>query len=746
MLQPNKNKSTWQTDKQWLENWYNSRKLPDSKLNADYQAEKNLYKGAVNNLTAPNFFDQLDSDGSLGGYDSKTGNINLLKGSPQGVYTHEGTHKINIPLKDTQSSNNAFGIIGDNILPQDNVNNQWVKDNYDELSNYQEVIGRLNPYRQKYNLKPDQVITPELIKSNRELYNNDSNQFEDNTDQLYKLFDDEGLSNVLNSVVLNDDKSDTQVAKFGGKIKNMKKNNKIPKYAFGNAIENPATALYQNQIALAKAKQAGDNNGWAKGFQIFGNLAQQVGGSMMNSKGASTTTLSGEAPATEGFGGGINSFMSNNQGNVQSGLGMMGAFSQFLAMGGTVPGMPVEVEGNEVGETPDGTLLDFQGPSHENGGMKGLLPEGTEIYSDRIKVDGITMADRKKKREKRSVRLEDLFETNSTDGLIKNALNRTKVTNEIEETNDNKIQEVVKNLLDKDGVQKYAYGDTVGPDFPRPAPGGEFEYPSMFNMFNGMVGNAVLPTSEELGFNYGQPTSNPFLTGQSPVTAPNTNAVPGAKTNAFSNLFSGITAGDAVGLAGNLVSTFGPMKNTQANRAGDTPNINAFENFGQNGLQTLDQSKQYINQIREQQLKDLALARTSSVRRNNNSARGINTQRALNLATDAQINNAEEQTYNSFAESMLGILSQQAGMQNQIDGTVMQGEQARDLADRQDRDNYFSQLGVDIANKGYGLQETGKDLNQLKENKVTMNLINQLSAYGITVDEKGNLSSKNKKK
>jgi len=412
--------------------------------------------------------------------------------------------------------------------------------------------------------------------------------------------------------------------------------------------------------------------------------------------------------------------------------------------------------------------------------MNVSVPPGTEIYSKRIKVDGVSMADRKKKREKRSMTLEDLLAANGTDALIKNAAGRTKVTNEIEEGADNKIQQIVKMAMTKQPTQKHAFGTTVEEDPTNP-----------LAAFMAMIQNGGMLTDNTYGgFGNQAPATapankNPYLvddmngalskqipaisdnasldgvgktdTNQSFATFANSMnkgydasgtpaaAKTGEEGSGFGDMFGDFTLGDGIGLAGTLYSTFAPMKNTKANRAGDTPNINAFKEYGQDGLETLKKSKQYINQVRGEKLKDLELARTSSIKRNRNGARGINTLRALDLATDANVNNAQEQTYNSFAESMMAILGQEAGMENQIDGVVMQGEQNRDLADRQDRDNYFSQLAQDIATKGRGLQETGKDLNQKKENQVMMNLLNQLSAYGITVDSSGNLSNGKKK-
>lgn len=189
-----------QQSRDFLKNWYQNRELPDPSLNATYQAEKNLYASQSQNLPAPNYVNQIDDANTQGTYDINTNKIDILQNADPLVYTHEATHGINLPLKDTQSNVNAFSIIGQNVIPQENIQNQWVKDNYKQISNYQEIIPRLNAYRQKYGLQPNQVITPELIQQNRQKYTNTAD-FEDNTDQLYKLFQDEGLSNVLNKVV-----------------------------------------------------------------------------------------------------------------------------------------------------------------------------------------------------------------------------------------------------------------------------------------------------------------------------------------------------------------------------------------------------------------------------------------------------------------------------------------------------------------------------------------------------------------
>lgn len=205
--------------KDFLVNWYTNRRLPDNTLNEVYQKEKPLYIEKARTVQNPNYVDKIGDDGeTLGLYHQDTGAIDVLKGSDPLVYTHEASHAINMPLQNTESSLTAFIETEKNIIPEDKVQDKWIKEHYKELSNYNEVIPRLNSYRQLHGLKPDQVITPELIKENRESYNKGTIPYEANTEQLYQLFEDEGLSNVLNKIVSSDTNPYKHYAQDGGSI------------------------------------------------------------------------------------------------------------------------------------------------------------------------------------------------------------------------------------------------------------------------------------------------------------------------------------------------------------------------------------------------------------------------------------------------------------------------------------------------------------------------------------------------
>jgi hypothetical protein len=472
----------------------------------------------------------------------------------------------------------------------------------------------------------------------------------------------------------------------------MKKKNK-PKYEFGTGkngvvrhyIESPSETMTENDIMMAKAKEKAANNGWAQGINILGNMAIQYGASM----GGGTSGL------ISGAGDGVGQVLEGDGFKSNGGFGEeAGPDGMLAAFGGTAKSK-VEVEGEETAKLPDGGFIDFEGPSHEEGGINTNLPVGTDIFSKRIKIGGETMAERETSRSKGEFSLEKLLNDNETDTVLKATLKRTKSNNNMEREQDKRLQAVVR--LMKGLGETRAEGEPV-----KFADGGSV----MGTMFRGLFGGEDEDGNEVEG------------------TAPN------------------FTGGDLVGLAGTLYSAFAPGKNTEKNRAGDTPNINAFEDFGNDALDRLDEAKGFISGQKENALQDVQKNRSTASAQNRKTARGVNTLRALDVATDANVNDATGDIYDNFAKQMMGLLTKQAGLENEQDTKVMAGEQTRDDNDRRDRDNYFSQLAKDIATKGQGIQQAGKMLNENKKNTVSENLLNDTSK-GYQVDANGNILLKN---
>jgi len=393
----------------------------------------------------------------------------------------------------------------------------------------------------------------------------------------------------------------------------------------------------------------------------------------------------------------------------------------------------IEAEGGEVVEAPGGKPTELKGPKHESGGVDMNVPAGTLIFSDRIMKDGKTMAERKKAREAKAASLEKLLV--HTDKAISNTATRTKENLDREEAEDLRTQELFNNF-----ANTFAYG--TGPNrlpYPELAVDG---FPSLVNGFEGDVfdPSSVLPIAPiAVNPEEGLAITGATLPEEAPLT-PETLAYKPKATNKLGTLPTP-TAGDITGLVGDLISTFGPMRNTLENRAGDTKNVNSFKDFGKDALETNAGQLALIASQKANALRNNSDKAMTSKRAARNGARGINTQRAMDLAIDSNVMDADSKVADVFSGQTMGVLDKKSQLENMRDHVVMSGEQGRDLADRQDRDNFYTQKAQDIATMGTGLQQTGKDINQILKNPVMLNLLNEMSKY-FTVDAQGNMVAK----
>jgi hypothetical protein len=517
------------------------------------------------------------------------------------------------------------------------------------------------------------------------------------------------------------------------------------KYALGSPVpEDPSIALTRNQISLARAAQTAANDPTAKGLNMFGNLAMSVGQQMM-SKGIS------EGGGADGKG--IAGFLNKNQGSMNTMFGAMqgiGAGASF-ALGGVAKtkrtkfatgGVPINAEGGEIIETPGGEPMELDGASHAEGGINMEVPGGTEIYSQQLKgPDGRTMAARKKSRESKEARLGKTLQDAPTDKLLRNAYKRTKQANAVVDAQDmNKMK--IAQMITQMGqayamggtVQKYADGGQAYDVPTDPFANGDYLKNPYANTATGVApivpttgyganGRFIKPTIDADPSDI--PTSQSIYSDMNPIASTPEAGTP-IKFN-LNDMFGNVTAGDALGLYGQYKASTDPLKNTRAQRASDTPNINAFKNYGKRGLNELDKTKGYLEGQRASALGNLNLDRVAASSRNRAGARGINTLRALDIATDTQAQRAKESVNNQFNQMMAGIFDKSAGMMNQQDQMVMQGEAGRDAADRADKDAYYSAMAKDIATKNTGMQYMGKNVNEMKTRNVTGKLLNKLS-------------------
>jgi hypothetical protein len=194
------------------------------------------------------------------------------------------------------------------------------------------------------------------------------------------------------------------------------------------------------------------------------------------------------------------------------------------------------------------------------------------------------------------------------------------------------------------------------------------------------------------------------------------------------------TRGDLMGMAGTLFGGLAPATTTMLNRMMTPKNQNFFREYGAEGLRAMQEAQALAAINRDKQLGDIKLGEEASRQRGRNSARGVNTLRAMDIAADMGANQAQGQAYNAYAQQMMQLLGQKGQMENQQDQMVMKGEYDRDLADRQDVDQFYSNLSENFASQSELMQKQGKDMNQAKYNKQVMNLLPYLSRYGIGVE------------
>jgi hypothetical protein len=155
----------------------------------------------------------------------------------------------------------------------------------------------------------------------------------------------------------------------------------------------------------------------------------------------------------------------NSLGQVGSSLGSMGQSAGMFAMGGMNMQPNAEVEKQENTLNPDGTTTQFDGPSHEQGGIPTNLDPGTMIFSDKLKYNGKTFADLNK--ANLTHHEDKILNDPSAKKDVKdvaNALKAKKINNSLslfkiqEELKQSKLDKYTKRL---GGIMKYPNGGKI---------------------------------------------------------------------------------------------------------------------------------------------------------------------------------------------------------------------------------------------------------------------------------------------
>ena len=614
-----------------------------------------------------------------------------------------------------------------------------------------------------------------------------------------------------------------------------------------NYIISPAEALADYDIMMAKVEQKAMSNPWLPIVAAVGGAAQSFVGNSSNyiNKGNFTTS-----------GTGLNLVDTTKQSPIGD--------RYKKAMGTNSIQADAEVEGGEVYETPQGEVGEFQGPSHEQGGIPlevgQDVEEGTKVYSDRLKLGKKTLAERKETRERQIANLEKIASEPLIDQAVKNATKRKMMAIQKEESADLAFQEKVNNMqqmadtmvaaygTSMAGLQdnpvgdsmRYAWGtdDTgINPPWMLPSstiadydpdwkdkmtmdqiqtiigsdPDGTWgrkdrrkarqfikdknqsAFPSWARGGKGITKNqsdmeqALADEDFQKQFRrvyLGDPYSQEELDAQAAEDAefyvpgeqigvakkenlPGTvfsrtlkniftgnkdkeNKVEGVeegaeKPTAMGNLMRSLPGmGDMTKIAGNILGMTSGIKTANEQRATDIPFQNVYRNAGEEAQRMLDNAKQGIETNKAQAIVKATSNTRGGMKGARNSARGVNQMRGMDWLYNTALNQQVADITAGAAEKISAIDMQKSGVSMNADQLKGQGEWQRMTADAAAKDAYYTALGLGRKDFATGLQQTGKDINSMKENKIIENLMKNYGKW-VGADGAGNLANINKK-
>ena len=387
------------------------------------------------------------------------------------------------------------------------------------------------------------------------------------------------------------------------------------KYLTGGSVKsdymtNPLQALYEDQMNKTKADATA-------GAGFLPNFLQTIG------------PMLGQAVSSGAFGG-----------------------LPKAATGGSFEDMQaINAEGGEVVESPDGEVMKLKGPSHESGGIDLAVPGGTDIYSKRIKgPDGKTMAERKKARTDKLKEFEKKLEKNPGDVLLKKSYSRMKQAFDMADEQDVATMNAARE--EEEGTPEFADGGTVMSMLQRLFQQ-QGQIPDMQNLMatSGQT-PGVTPTAgitggniEEQGIASEPVTQDEVSTGQLVSAKPEKSWL-----DSLGGL--GVSAGDVMGMAGNFMGSMALNKNIR-DSMNNIPNVNAFKDFGKEGLQENQNVINSLKSLRDDALRDLT-GRSNTQRANlRGNARGVNQMRAGDLAVSQSEEQATNKVNNTFTNQMM---------------------------------------------------------------------------------------------
>ena len=203
--------------------------------------------------------------------------------------------------------------------------------------------------------------------------------------------------------------------------------------------------------------------------------------------------------------------------------------------------------------------------------------------------------------------------------------------------------------------------------------------------------------------------------------------------------------GDMTKLFGNYLGMTAGIKTANEQRSTDVTHRNVYANAGKESQKLLDNAKQGIEISKAQAVVKATDISRGGKRGGRNSARGVNQMRAMDWLYDTALQSQIADISAKAAEQVSGIDIQKSSVAMNADQLKGQGEYQAAMANEAAKDAYYTALGQGRKDFATGLQQTGKDLNAMKENKIIENIMKK---YGnnVQMDLQGNMTGKMSKK
>lgn len=406
--------------------------------------------------------------------------------------------------------------------------------------------------------------------------------------------------------------------------------------------------------------------------------------------------------------------------------------TEEYAMGGTVP---IEVEDKEVIQPPNERAFQVKGKTHAEGGINIQVPPSTKVFSNRLKINGRTMQERKIKRDKTFEKLNRKLEKNPFNDLLKGTIERLSETNATEEANDMKIQDLATKIHKTANPEKYATGGTVPTSYSDYLSyNRDYNNPKgnsvLFGDFNNYNGNQALLDSEFDTPDTTVPAIRTLDRKFNPVISNTTSNIQVPKETDQGDSF---TTGDYIGLAGTIFNGVAPLLNSRNAARNTQPVRNRFLGFGKRAIDANQTAQDLIAGEQEDALSDLQTSTNSAIERNRNNSGSIGILRALNTITEMNRNRAASQIKSNTSKQLMALLDREGALTSQQDYYQDQGAVVADNANQQNIDNIYSNKASDLVNFGNSIVGIGRSVNQVGENQDTMDLLGLLSENGIKI-------------